>query len=117
MFPRDKEKQILSRRQGGERCNMGALDVDKLLEPVSDDLPSGEDLEYDEQFGALERTAEGKPGHVMGDEEIPPEPPKWDEVSDAALELLGRTCVSRRTSLMRSLTSRGSRVSRAVCNF
>jgi type VI secretion system protein ImpA len=70
---------------------MGALDVDKLLEPVSDDLPSGEDLEYDEQFGALERTAEGKPGHVMGDEEIPPEPPKWDEVSDAALELLGRT--------------------------
>ena len=70
---------------------MGALDVERLLEPVSDDLPSGEDLEYDEQFGALERVAEGKPGHVMGDEEIPPEPPKWDEVSDAALELFSRT--------------------------
>jgi type VI secretion system protein ImpA len=76
---------------GGERWIMGAIDVDSLLEPVSEDLPSGEDLEYDEQFGALERAAEGKPGHVMGDEEIPPEPPKWDEVSEAALELLGRT--------------------------
>lgn len=90
-MPRDKQKQILTRIQGDERWIMGALDVDRLLEPVSEDLPSGEDLEYDEQFGALERAAEGKPGHVMGDEEIPPEPPKWDEVSDAALELLGRT--------------------------
>ena len=70
---------------------MGAIDVDKLLEPISDDAPCGEDLEYDPDFGALERAAEGKPGHVMGDKEIPPEPPKWDEVSEAAEALLSRT--------------------------
>ena len=70
---------------------MGAIDVNKLLEPVSDEAPCGEDLEYDAEFGELERAAEGKPGHVMGDEEIPPEPPRWEDVNEAAEALFART--------------------------
>lgn len=70
---------------------MSAVDVDKLLEPVSEDAPCGEDLEYDPAFGELERAAEGTHGHVMGDEEIPPEPPDWGEVSEAAESLFERT--------------------------
>jgi len=70
---------------------MGAIDVNKLLEPISDDAPCGDDLEYDAEFGELERAAEGKPGHVMGDKEIPPEPPRWEDVNEAAEALFSRT--------------------------
>lgn len=70
---------------------MSAIDVAKLLEPVSEDSPCGEDLEYDPDFGELDRTAQGTPGHVMGDEEIPPEPPNWDEVREGAEALMQRT--------------------------
>lgn len=70
---------------------MSAIDVAKLLEPVSEDSPCGEDLEYDPEFGELDRSAQGTPGHVMGDEEIAPEPPDWSEVRDSALALFQRT--------------------------
>jgi len=70
---------------------MSNINIDKLLEPVSEESPCGDDLEYDPEFGELERTAEGKPGHEMGDEIIAPEPPDWTEVSEAATALFGRT--------------------------
>lgn len=70
---------------------MTAINVDKLLQPVSDDSPCGDDLEYEPEFGELERAAQGKPGHEMGDKKIAPEPPDWGEVAEAAEALLGRT--------------------------
>ena len=70
---------------------MSTIDIDKLLEPVSEESPCGEDLEYDPEFGELERAAQGKQGHAMGDEEIPPEPPVWSDVFEAAEALFGRT--------------------------
>jgi len=70
---------------------MSKIDIDKLLEPISEDSPCGDDLEYDPDFGELERAAQGKPGHTMGEEEIPPEPPDWSDVFEAAEKLLGRT--------------------------
>lgn len=70
---------------------MSRIDIDKLLEPISEESPCGDDLEYDPDFGELERAAQGKPGHSMGDEIIEPEPPDWSEVIDAAEGLLGRT--------------------------
>ena len=70
---------------------MTVLDIDKLLEPVSEDSPCGEDLEYDEAFGQLERAAQGTPGHQMGEEEIPAKPPEWPEVAEAAEALFART--------------------------
>lgn len=70
---------------------MSDINIDTLLAPISEESPCGEDLEYDPAFGELERAAQGKPGHQMGDEEIAAEPPNWGEVSDSAAVLLGRT--------------------------
>lgn len=70
---------------------MGAIDLEALLSPVSEEAPSGEDLEYDAAFLELERVAEGKPEQQMGDEVIPGEDPVWGEVQKQALELSTRT--------------------------
>jgi len=70
---------------------MSTINISKLLAPISEDAPCGDDLEYDPEFGELERAAQGKPGHSIGEEEIPPEPPDWEQVSEAAEALLGRT--------------------------
>ena len=70
---------------------MTTINFDKLLEPVSEDSPCGEDIEYEPEFGELERAAQGKPGHEMGDKKIAPEPPNWGEVSEAAEALLARS--------------------------
>lgn len=70
---------------------MSNINIDKLLEPVSEEFPCGEDLEYDPAFGELERAAQGKEGHVSGDKEIPAEPPVWSDVSEAAEGLFDRT--------------------------
>lgn len=70
---------------------MASIDVEKFLEPISDEAPCGEDLEYDAAFGELERSAHGKPEQRMGDEVIAAEPPNWSEVFSQAQELLGRS--------------------------
>ena len=70
---------------------MSILDVDQLVAPISDDAPCGEDLEYDPEFGELERAAVGKAAQVMGDEEIEAEPPDWSTVFSLSQELLGRS--------------------------
>lgn len=68
-----------------------ALDVEKWLEPVSDDEPGGSDLEYDPDFQALERLATGKPEQQIGSTIVPAEPPDWRAVRGKAMELLERT--------------------------
>ena len=70
---------------------MSAIDVEKLLLPVTDDSPCGDDLEYDPAFQELERTAsiDASASMVGGDEE--PEPPNWREVAKQAETLLGQT--------------------------
>ena len=70
---------------------MSAIDINKLLEPVSEDSVCGDDLEYDPEFGELERSAQGKAGQSMVEGEIQPEPPDWNAVFDAAEGLLKRT--------------------------
>lgn len=67
------------------------MDVDQLVAPISDEFPCGEDLEYEPEFGELERAAMGKAAQVMGDEEIEAEPPDWATVYNLAQELLGRS--------------------------
>jgi type VI secretion system protein ImpA len=68
-----------------------AISVDALLEPVSEDEPTGADLEYDPAFLALFREAEGTPAREMGGTEIPGEEPDWRSVRDQAVALFGRT--------------------------
>jgi type VI secretion system protein ImpA len=70
---------------------MAPLDSGPWLAVVSDELPAGPNLEFDADFGALERAAQGKPEQQYGDTIIPAEEPDWKEVGSLALGLLDRT--------------------------
>jgi type VI secretion system protein ImpA len=70
---------------------MAVFDVEKLLTPVSPDVPCGENLEYDADYAAMEKAAEGKPEQQYGDKVIAGEEPEWREVRAKALDLMGRT--------------------------
>lgn len=70
---------------------MSVIDVDNLLQEITPDAPCGEDLEYDPQFGEMERSAQIKPEQQFGDTIIPAEEPDWREVKRLALDVLGRS--------------------------
>lgn len=70
---------------------MASFDADGVTAPVSDDQPSGPDLEFDGDFGALERAAQGKAEQQFGTTIIPAEDPEWKEVVTQATSLLQRT--------------------------
>ena len=70
---------------------MTAIDVEKLLQPLSDKSPCGDDLEYDTAFQELERAATIDSGAAMLEDDLDPEPPKWPEVAGMAEALLTRT--------------------------
>jgi len=70
---------------------MPLLDVEKLLQPISEAEPAGPNLEYDAAFTALEKAAAGKPEQQMGGTIVPAEPPDWNAVFEQSLALLGRT--------------------------
>jgi type VI secretion system protein ImpA len=83
---------------------MPPLDAGSLLEVVSEDSPAGPNLEFDPDFGALERAAQGKPEQQYGGTIIPAEEPDWKEVESQAgallersrdLRVLGQLAVSR----------------------
>lgn len=85
---------------------MSMIDVTALLEPVSPDLPCGENLEYDAEYAALELAAAGKPEQQFGATVIPAEDPNWDDVFKKSLGLLKRTKDLRvALYLIRSATS------------
>lgn len=70
---------------------MSVIDVEQLLEQVSDEAPTGEDLEYDPAFGEMARAAEGRPAQEMGDSVVEAEEPDWRSVGKIATELLSRS--------------------------
>jgi type VI secretion system protein ImpA len=70
---------------------MPLLDVDKLLQPITEAEPAGPNLEYDAAFTALEKAAAGKPEQQMGGTIVPAEPPDWNAVFEQSLTLLART--------------------------
>lgn len=70
---------------------MPVFEVDQLIAPISDEAPSGDNLEYEPEFGELERDAQGKAEQQMGDEVVEAEPPDWRDVVTKAEELLGRS--------------------------
>ncbi len=67
------------------------MNVDALLEPLRDDAPCGDDLEYDAAFMALEQARSGKAEQQFGNTIIPAEPPDWQQVAQQAEQLLTRT--------------------------
>lgn len=70
---------------------MAPLDASVWLDPVSDDAPTGTNLEFDPGFGELERAAQGKPEQQYGTTVIAAEDPDWKEVEAQAAGLLERT--------------------------
>ena len=54
------------------------------LQAVSADAPCGPNLEYDQEFLALEQAARGKEEQQYGDTVIPAEEPDWVDVIDKA---------------------------------
>jgi len=82
--------------------------LDRLLAPVSDSSPCGDDLEYDLAFIELQNAATGKPEQQFGDTVIPGEEPEWRAVLAQATALLERTKDLRVAALlMRSATRLG----------
>jgi len=70
---------------------MSFIDVEQLLQQVSDDSPCGEDLEYDPEFLEMARASEGKPEQQMGDSVVEAEEPDWRTVKEKAVDLFSRT--------------------------
>lgn len=70
---------------------MASIDLEKLLEPISSDAPSGVNLEYDSDFLNLERLAVGRPEQQMGGSVRPAEPPDYGAVVREASTLLSRS--------------------------
>jgi type VI secretion system protein ImpA len=70
---------------------MAILDVESLLQPLSEDAPSGENLEYDPTFAAFEQAAREKPEQQYGATIIPAEEPNWLEVHQLGMDLAERT--------------------------
>ncbi|MDC9593284.1 type VI secretion system protein TssA [Xenorhabdus sp. IM139775] len=67
------------------------MNIDALLTPISAEFPCGEDLEYDDEFLALERFLIEKPEQQFGDVLIAAEPPNWTEAEKTAIQLLSRS--------------------------
>lgn len=67
------------------------IPIDQLLADIAPDNPCGDDLEYDPEFGALDRESRPVAEQVMGETVIPGREPDWSAVRRRALDLLGRT--------------------------
>lgn len=70
---------------------MDLSDLESLLAPLSEDEPCGPDLEYDAEFGEMERAAQSTAEKQFGDTIVAAEPPDWKDVKKRAEALLGRT--------------------------
>ncbi len=70
---------------------MPPLDSGAWLAAVSDDSSTGPNLEFDPDFAALDRAAQGKVEQQYGDTIIAAEEPDWKEVEAQAVALLERT--------------------------
>ncbi|OMH38673.1 type VI secretion system protein TssA [Motiliproteus sp. MSK22-1] len=69
---------------------MSAIDVEALTQEISPESPCGDDLEYDPDFGELERTAQRKEEQQIGDMVVDAEEPDWKSVKKQASALLSR---------------------------
>jgi type VI secretion system protein ImpA len=78
------------------------IDISELLTPISEEMPCGENLEYDRQFVELELVATPKAERAMGDSVKAAEEPDWSQVEKRSEELLGRSKDLRTAILLTS---------------
>lgn len=67
------------------------LSAEDLIQPISEDLPCGEDLEYDPTFQLMETMMEATAEQEFGDTIIPGTGPDWKGVAQQVNDLLKRT--------------------------
>jgi len=67
------------------------ISAKELTQPVSEDQPCGENLEYDATFQQMEAKAQSKSEQEFGDTLIPGTGPDWKGVGEQAGDLLKRT--------------------------
>lgn len=67
------------------------FDKDIYLQPISENNPAGENLEYDPEFTELETDIAGKEEHVMGEEVIEAEEADWKTIEKKCDNLIKRT--------------------------
>jgi type VI secretion system protein ImpA len=70
---------------------MSPLDLTGWLDPVDGAAPAGANLEFDPDFGALERAAQGEPERQAGDTIVAAKEPEWKLVEAQAAALMQRT--------------------------
>jgi type VI secretion system protein ImpA len=70
---------------------MAIIEVESLLTPISEAAPTGDNLEYDAAFAALETAAAGKLEQQVGETIVEGEPPDWQTVRRDSVELFART--------------------------
>ncbi len=72
---------------------MALIDIDKLLSEISPDQPCGPDLEYDPDFIALMRDAEGTPPKFTPDGQLVEEgeDPNWRDIRTRCVAMFDRT--------------------------
>lgn len=70
---------------------MTSIDLPRLLEPVSEDQPSGPDLERSADFQALVIAATGRPATDINGRVTEAQEPDWVDVRDRAAALLAQT--------------------------
>jgi type VI secretion system protein ImpA len=67
------------------------LDLTVWLDAVDDAAPAGPNLEFDPEFGELERAARGEPERQAGDTLVAAKEPEWKVVEAQAAALMERT--------------------------
>jgi type VI secretion system protein ImpA len=97
------------------------MEIETLLAAIAPDSPCGPDLEYDQDFMALEQAGRAKPEQQFGDTIVPAEEPDWADVRKRAEALFARTKDVRVAVLLtRALTKTedfvGLASGLAVCN-
>jgi type VI secretion system protein ImpA len=70
---------------------MAPLDMTDWLAALDDAAPAGPNLEFDQDFGALERAAQGEPERQAGDTLVAAKEPEWKVVEAQAAALMERT--------------------------
>ncbi|KPJ88683.1 MAG: hypothetical protein AMJ53_16505 [Gammaproteobacteria bacterium SG8_11] len=70
---------------------MASIDVEKLLQEISAELPCGNDMEYEPEFQELERATQYRGEQIIGDAVVDASEPNWRDVQRAATELFSKT--------------------------
>jgi type VI secretion system protein ImpA len=70
---------------------MTQFDLNRLLAPINEASPTGENLEYDPEFAELDRVATPKSERSIGDSVKAAEEPDWDKVANQTEALFERT--------------------------